>query len=209
MAASCGIGENTCVPGVRAQPARTVSSQRSMLNLASAGSRAAVAAMALATVPVAASTPAWERCSQCHQKAVEQYLLSGMGRSISAPNADQPVGVYGHGFSGTTFRTAASAAGLVQEIERGGLSAKYTVDYVIGSGNAAFGYLVRVGDALFQSPVTYYTEHARWGMAPGMEQEAHPDFNRPVTPECLWCHAGQPSHVPNSVNRYGNPPLEL
>ncbi len=182
---------------------------RSMLNGIPTGSRAAIAAVALAAVPVASSTPAWEQCSDCHPKAVEQYLLSGMGRSISTPNADQPVGVYGHGFSGTTFRTLASAAGLVQEIERGGLSAKYTVDYVIGSGNAAFGYLVRVGAALFQSPVTYYTERARWGMAPGMEQEAHPDFNRPVTPECLWCHAGQPAPVPNSVNRYGGPPLEL
>ena len=179
-----------------------------MLNRVPTRSRAAIAAVALATVPEASSAPDWEQCSDCHPKAVEQYLLSGMGRSISTPSGDEPVGVYGHGVSGTIFRTTATDAGLVQEIERGGLGAKYAVDYVIGSGNAAFGYLVRVGDALFQSPVTYYTERARWGMAPGMEQEVHPDFNRPVTPECLWCHAGQPAHVPNSVNRYGDPPLE-
>ena len=165
-------------------------------------------ATAIAATTATAAAPDWEQCAQCHPNAVEQYQLSGMGRSISKPAAGHPVGVYGHGLSGTTFRTRASEAGLVQEIERDGLGANYMIDYVIGSGNAAFGYLVRVGDALFQSPITYYTERARWGMAPGMEQETNPDFNRPVTSECLWCHAGSPAHVPDTVNRYGDPPID-
>ena len=165
---------------------------------------AAVWAVALAS---SRSTFGSEQCATCHPEAVRQYLLSGMGQSVSKPGPEHPAGVYRHGLSKTTFRTTPSDTGIVQEIERGGLSASYSVDYVIGSGNAAFGYLVRVGDAMFQAPVTYYTEHRRWGMAPGMERESHPDFGRPVTPECLWCHAGRAAHTPNSVNRYGDPPL--
>ena len=163
---------------------------------------------ALAGMPAVASPAGSEQCVQCHPEAVREYLLSGMGRSISKPSPNHPAGVYGHGVSGTTFRVTSAAEGLVQEIERDGLSAKYAVDYVIGSGNAAFGYLVRVGDALFQSPVTYYTEHRRWGMAPGMEAETDPDFSRPVTSECLWCHAGRPEPLPNTVNRYKEPFLD-
>ena len=147
------------------------------------------------------------QCEQCHPDAVRQYQASGMGQSISRPGRNHPAGVYSHGFSGTTFRTSSTGKSLVQEIDRGGLSARYEIEYVIGSGNAAFGYLVRVGDALFQSPVTYYTGRRRWGMAPGMEEEADPDFGRPVTAECLWCHAGRPAHVPHSVNRYRDPPV--
>ena len=174
--------------------------------LAALAATARLAAVAtLAGVALLAGT---DQCAQCHPEAVREYLRSGMGRSITEPGADHPTGVYGHGISGTTFRTSVSDDGLVQEIERDGLSARYTVDYVIGSGNAAFGYLVRVGDALFQSPVTYYTERGRWGMAPGMEGDASPDFERPAIPECLWCHAGAPKPVPTTVNRYREPALE-
>ena len=173
-----------------------------------AGARSATAVTVALAAITASAAPSWQECAKCHAEAVDQYRLSGMGRSISAPADDHPVGPYGHGFSRTGFRTSASAGSLVQEIERGGLSAKYTIDYVIGSGNAAFGYLVRVGDALFQSPIAYYTERGQWGMAPGMEQEANPDFNRPATSECLWCHAGRPTHTADTVNRYGDPPLE-
>lgn len=173
-----------------------------------AGTRAAIAVGLTLAAMTASAAPGWQECASCHPEEVDQYRLSGMGRSISKLANGHPVGPYGHGFSGTAFRTSVSAAGLVQEIESGGLSAKYQIDYVIGSGNAAFGYLVRVGDALFQSPIAYYTERGQWGMAPGMEQDPSPDFNRPATPECLWCHAGRPAHTPDTVNRYGDPALD-
>ena len=146
-----------------------------------------------------------EQCRPCHPNEVSEYLRTGMGRSISHPNSAQPSGVYYHGHSGTTFRIELSDGGMVHRIERGGIEASYLIDYVIGSGKAALGYLVRVGDAMFQSPITYYTEHERWGMAPGMERYSDPDFTRPATQECLWCHAGRPRPVPASVNRYQNP----
>ncbi len=155
----------------------------------------------IAAFPLRAS----EQCRPCHPNEVSEYLRTGMGRSISRPSSAQPSGVYYHGHSGTTFRIELSDGGMVHRIQRGDIEASYLIDYVIGSGNAALGYLVRVGDAIFQSPITYYTELERWGMAPGMERYSDPDFTRPATPECLWCHAGRPRPVPASVNRYQDP----
>ncbi len=91
---------------------------------------------------------------------------------------------------------------MVQKVERRGLSSTRRVDYVIGSGNAAAGYLVSVGNYLFQSPVSYYTAGGRWDVAPGYETNTHPEFDRPVTAECLWCHAGRPAAVPFTLNQY-------
>ena len=131
-----------------------------------------------------------------------------MGRSLARPGPDQPSGVYYHGHSGTTFDIELSDQGMLHRIRREGREASYAIDYVIGSGNAAFGYLVRVGDAIFQSPLTYYSERNTWGMAPGMERYSDPDFTRPASAECLWCHAGRPRPVPGSVNRYRSPPFD-
>ena len=157
-----------------------------------------------AALPLYAS----EQCRRCHQEEVETYLRTGMGRSLSRPDSNQPSGMYSHGHSGTTFSIELSDRGMVHGIKRNGNRATYSIDYVIGSGNAAFGYLVQVEDAIFQSPITYYSEHKRWGMAPGMERYSDPDFTRPASAECLWCHAGRPRPVPGSVNRYRSPPFE-
>ena len=98
---------------------------------------------------------------------------------------------------------------MAQSVERGGLTAEYPIEYVIGSGNAAFGFLVRIDDYMYQSPVSYYAKRRRWDMAPGFERHPEPDFDRPVLHECLWCHAGRPKPVPFTQNRYREPVLEL
>ncbi len=156
-----------------------------------------------------AGLSASERCAACHPEETATYLRTGMGRSIGRPSELQPAGVYRHGLSKTAYAIAAGSAGMTQRIERGGLAGEYAIDYVIGSGNAAFGYLVSIGSAVFQSPIAYYTKLNRWGAAPGMEQYAAPDFTRPVTAECLWCHAGRPLPLPQAVNRYERPIFEI
>ena len=131
-----------------------------------------------------------------------------MGRSI-ARRAAQPPGALEHAVSGSSFAVEQSDAGMIQRIERDGRAAAHPVEFVIGSGNAAFGYLVRVGAAVYQSPLAYYAKRDRWDMAPGFEEHPAPDFDRPVLPECLWCHADRPSVVPLSLNSYEGPDLRL
>ena len=146
-------------------------------------------------------------CAACHPKQVAGYLETGMGRSVSG-SYDQPDGSFSHEFSGSRFTVASSETGMLQRVERDGWSTLQRVDFVIGSGNHAFGYLIARGRHLFQSPISYYSRQGLWDVAPGYEENAHPEFERPVTQECLWCHAGRPRPIGDSLNQYYDPPFE-
>ncbi len=104
-----------------------------------------------------------------------------MSHSLRAAGRE-PEGSLQHSFSSTKF-SIFSKDGLWQRMEREGVASEYRVDYVIGSGKHASGYLVRIGDYLFQSPLCYYTRLGRYDMAPGYEENRAPDFIRAVTME--------------------------
>ena len=131
-----------------------------------------------------------------------------MGRSIGRPTGESS-GSFFHPASGSFFSISATGDSQIQRLRRGGIEEERSVAYTIGSGNAAIGYLLRIDDRLFQSPVTFYAATARFGIAPGMENLTDPDFLRPVGAECLWCHAGQPSPVLDTLNRFADPPFEV
>jgi hypothetical protein len=143
-------------------------------------------------------------CADCHPKEVQAYQQSPMAHSLSDA-APQPDGSFEHALSKTRFSIRSSPSGVWQSFERDGENGEQRVAYVIGSGAHAFGYLVRVGDHLFQSPLSYYTRRRLWDVAPGYETSRSPDFSRPVTLECLLCHSGQPQPVPDTLNEYRNP----
>ena len=62
------------------------------------------------------------------------------------------------------------------------------MDLVIGSGRKGQTYLYWKGDQLFELPVSYWTELQQWVNSPGY-QDGFADFDRPITPRCLECHA--------------------
>lgn len=107
---------------------------------------------------------------------------------------------------GTRFTIRSGANGTWQRMERFGGVAEYRAAYVIGSGIHASGYVIQVGDHLFQSPVAYYARRHAYDLSPGYAQVSEPDFTRPVEEECVLCHSGRPLHIPGSVNRY-QPPM--
>jgi hypothetical protein len=127
-----------------------------------------------------------------------------MANSLFRP-LKQPSGSFTHALSGSTFAVKSTPSAMRQSVERNGASGEFPVEYVIGSGNHAFGYLVRVGDYLFQSPISFYSRKKIWDVAPGYERDQNPDFTRPVTIECLLCHSGQPRAVEGTLNRYEQP----
>jgi len=145
------------------------------------------------------STP----CGSCHPREVKGYSRSAMSHSLRAAGRE-PEGSLQHSFSSTKF-SIFSKDGLCQRMEREGVASEYRVDYVIGSGKHASGYLVRIGDHLFQSPLCYYTRLGRYDMAPGYEENRAPDFIRAVTMECLLCHSGRPRHIEGTLNEYRSP----
>jgi hypothetical protein len=111
-------------------------------------------------------------------------------------------GTVTHALSGTTFVIQSREGQTEVVMKRDNMAATYPISYVIGSGSHAFGYLMEADHHLFQAPISYYTKRKSWDMAPGYETDPAPDFFRPVTAECLQCHAGRPHPIAGALNQY-------
>ncbi len=148
-------------------------------------------------------------CLPCHPKQTEAYLRSPMGNAIGLARAVPQAG-FTHLKSKTRFEIHSHEEGVRHQIVRGGLSAEYPVAYRIGSGNHAEGFLIRVGEWLFQSPVAKYKRLDLWDVAPGYESMTHPDFNRRVGSDCLACHSSGPVEAlqPVSCEQCHGPPQQ-
>jgi photosynthetic reaction center cytochrome c subunit len=142
------------------------------------------------------------RCMFCHPAEVEGYARSAMAHSLRSAGQEPEGTVSAHG-SKITMRS--SLNGYWQHWENGGDSSEYRVDYVVGSGNHASGYLVDIGGHLFQSPVAFYASRKSYDLAPGYENVSDPDFTRPVSEECVLCHSGTALHVSGTLNQYRSP----
>ena len=106
---------------------------------------------------------------------------------------------------GARITMYSSPTGSWQRLENAGENTTYRIDYVIGSGNHASGYLVDMGGDLFQSPVAYYKSRHAYDLAPGYENLPDPDFTRPIQEECVLCHSGTALHVSGTLSRYRPP----
>jgi tetratricopeptide (TPR) repeat protein len=127
-----------------------------------------------------------------------------MANSLSRPKK-LPTATFDHLYSGTNFAVRSSEKGMQQSLERDDVTGAHDIEYFIGSGNHAFGFLVQVGGYLFQSPISYYSKRGIWDVAPGYERDRSPDFTRPATLECVLCHSGQPLAVSGTLNKFEKP----
>jgi photosynthetic reaction center cytochrome c subunit len=151
----------------------------------------------LATAPAGAS-----RCVTCHPAEVAGYARSAMAHSLRRPGRE-PDGVVTA--NGSTITMHSTPTGYWQRWENGGDQSDYRIDWVVGSGNHASGYLVDIGGHLFQSPVAYYKSRQSYDLAPGYENQPDPDFTRPVREECILCHSGTALYVSDTLNEYRSP----
>jgi hypothetical protein len=140
-----------------------------------------------------------DACIRCHKEQVNGFARSNMAHSMRLPS-HEPEGVVRT--PEATLRISSNGGTTVQTLESHGDTERYSVSYVIGSGTHASGYIVSLGDHLFQSPVAYYRRQAAYGLAPGYEGDSDPDFTRPIKPGCLFCHAGSFAPVPGTINQY-------
>ena len=74
--------------------------------------------------------------------------------------------------------------------------------FFIGSRRMGRSYAWSRDGHLFQAPVGYYANRKSWDFAPGYEHDRKPDFSRPITSDCLFCHATQATLEAGQVNRY-------
>ena len=143
-------------------------------------------------------------CKACHAEEVNGFARSKMSRSTRVGGLE-PAGKVQ--VSGTTITMRSDKAGSWQTIEDRRGSNTYHVDYVIGSGSHASGYIVDIANHLFQSPVAYYSARAAYGVAPGYEKILDPDFTRPITQGCVFCHSGSFDAVAGTINEYRSRPF--
>lgn len=140
-------------------------------------------------------------CGQCHAAIVNRYAKTPMANTSGPVEAaDEPPGGFFHPASGTRFEIVRSGSRL--ELRWSGH--RQALDFFIGSRRMGRSYGFSEDGYLYQAPAGYYGNRRLWDMAPGYENDRQPDFSRPVTAECLFCHAGGARALAGSVNRFAD-----
>ena len=152
----------------------------------------------------AAAVWADPRCVGCHQSIVDAYARTGKAKSVGKPRAEvQTQRQWVHEFSGRRMGVVWGQGKMTHFMEMKGGVESYEVEWGIGSGREAKNFVVRLGDSLFLSPLAWFANRMIWDMAPGYVIDANPTFYRPVSGDCLQCHAGRVTVVEGTQNRFG------
>jgi tetratricopeptide (TPR) repeat protein len=153
-------------------------------------------------------------CSGCHTEIYRKYSATGMARS-SGRTASGPFqesfdrAGFSDPDSGADYRVSPAMAGYRLEFSRSasGVQGARTLEWFIGSGSVGRSYLFSLDGFLFQSPVSYYSLAAKWGISPGYQQYRTINMTRVVETACLQCHASQLQPLAGIQNRFGRPPF--
>jgi predicted CXXCH cytochrome family protein len=162
--------------------------------------------VSMLVVAFVAAVPAQQPCARCHAQEVTAFEISPMGRSIGPPS-EFTEGRIVHKLSGSTLTINQNGGVLEHQLERHGLVAKYPVAYSVGAGIVGYSYIVRLGQYLYQSPLSYYTQTKSWDLTPGYETDPNLDFTHQITSGCLFCHTGSVNLVQGTVNRFSDAPF--
>jgi len=79
---------------------------------------------------------------------------------------------------------------------------KVDLTLFIGSRRMGRSFAFEYKQHLYQAPVGYYANRHAWDLAPGYERDSKPDLSRPITTDCLYCHATRATLEPGTLNRY-------
>ena len=154
------------------------------------------------------------QCATCHAEISAAYETHPMANSVSRVT-DLPIG---------SEHAPQTVAGLTRQYKvvmhdgqmfhhdemfdatgKSIFNQAIRMDYVVGSGRRAFAYLSQQGELMFQSPLNWYAQDAKWDLSPGYQPDDERRFRRRITDDCLSCHAGLVAAVKDSPNRYQQP----
>ncbi|MRU15078.1 tetratricopeptide repeat protein [Roseovarius sp. A21] len=157
-------------------------------------------------------------CAECHVDKAESFADMGMARSFYKPRPETAI----EDFSATPFFHEPSQR--YYEMDLRGEDYWFTrygktpagdkidvfstkVDWILGSGNHSRIYLYQTPDgAMFQLPVSWYTQDGVWAMAPGYEFPDHKGVLRAISNRCMTCHNSYPAY-PEDAGFAGQPQL--
>jgi hypothetical protein len=145
-------------------------------------------------------------CRDCHVKEFEGYGQTRHHRTSQLPSSTSILGKFTNAKNTmatfnpqVSFRMDARDDAFFETAIMGKSGQKKSrterIDIVIGSGRKGQTYLYWRGEQLFELPVSYWTESDRWVNSPGYV-DGSADFERPVTPRCLECHATSFTSLP-------------
>ena len=158
-------------------------------------------------------------CASCHAQIAQDYLRTGMGRSLVRPTPANSVENYAgnkefyHALSDTHYAMISRDGVYYQRRWQIGFGGKESnveetkIDYVIGSGNHARSYFHRSErGTLIELPLGWYAEKSgSWGMSPGFDS-LHPATRRLASYECVFCHDAYP-RIPVGYDAPGSEPV--
>jgi hypothetical protein len=161
-----------------------------------------------------------EVCRACHPSEFASFKRTGMGRSVSIPSPDElralarPVTIFRKQLNRSYSVYARDGKMFHEESERDAsgqlvFSENDEIAYIVGAGDVGKSYLVAKGDALFVSPISYYSRLRGWDLSPGYNEGTFRGFTRRVVDLCVDCHTGLPLLAPDSHNRFQQPPFRF
>ncbi|MGB7346591.1 MAG: tetratricopeptide repeat protein [Pirellulaceae bacterium] len=138
-------------------------------------------------------------CASCHSDRHKSYLETHHSRSLRSADAKTEYAgeSFIHHLSQRSYDVVARGDQLWHRewkyFENPGKrfsTSTFPVQYVMGSGAFAKAYLLRDGEYLLQSPITWYSDKNELDIAPGYERKYHFGMTRTISSDCLYCHAG-------------------
>jgi hypothetical protein len=152
-----------------------------------------------------------EACGSCHREELAAFHQTAHALTSRLPDKHSILGrftpddnVVKTSNPDLLFRMNEQGSDFFQTVLQG--MAPYTTErteqigLVIGSGGKGQTYLFWKGDQLFQLPVSYWTQLG-WVNSPGY-RDGVVNFDRPIIPRCLECHATYFESDPPPANRY-------
>ena len=160
-----------------------------------------------------------EVCAACHPAIARTYRQTGMSRSFYRPQVSNMVEDYAdknqyyHYASDTHYEMVRQGDHFYQRRYQIGYDGKQSnldekqIDFVLGSGSHARTYLHRTTQGiLVQLPLAWYSEKGGyWAMSPGYDTAQHPEAQRPIGYDCLFCHNSYPG-VQKAADHFGDLP---
>ncbi len=152
-------------------------------------------------------------CRPCHQETYKNYRGSAHHLSSRLPDASSVEGKFTPGSN--ILRTSNPYFYFIMNAGKDGyfqtavarfppsdtISRQERIDLVIGSGRKGQTYLYWKNSDLFELPVTYWAETGEWMNSPGYP-DGLPNFDKPIIPRCLECHATYIESLPPPLNHF-------
>ena len=162
-----------------------------------------------------------ETCATCHGDKIKTYYGTAHHLTSRRAKGDSIAGTFRP--DANILKTSNPGLSFIMEIKDDGFfqtaiwgTPPFTttrtepIDLVIGSARKGQTYLYWKGDRLFQLPVSYWIDVGKWVNSPGYA-DGVANFNRPIIPRCLECHASFAESFTGSEpnNRYNKASVVL